>query len=187
MAFLDRLFGRGKASGAQQPATEYDSFHMQPEPHRDEQALQRYRYMLRTAPPEAIEQAHAEAFARLTPAQRAQVLRELTAKLPPHEQVAATLDQDDPQTLARLATRAELRQPGMLERTFGGMSGGMLAGTIFGSLVAGFVGSVIAQQFFDSVGGDAGLAEGDVGEQAGNDPGGFGDDFGGSADFGDVI
>ena len=31
----------------------------------DEQAIARYRYLLRTAPPEAIEQAHAEAFARL--------------------------------------------------------------------------------------------------------------------------
>jgi len=51
MGFLDRLFGRGKASEAQQSATENDSFHMQPEPHADEQALQLYRYMLRTAPP----------------------------------------------------------------------------------------------------------------------------------------
>jgi hypothetical protein len=29
----------------------------------DEQAIARYRYMLKTAPPETIEQAHAEAFA----------------------------------------------------------------------------------------------------------------------------
>ncbi len=186
MEFLERLFGRRKASEAQQPVTERGSFHMQPEPHADEQALQRYRYMLRTAPPEAIEQAHAEAFARLSPAQRAQVLRELTARLPPHEQAAATLGQDDPQTLARLATRAELRQPGMLERTFGGMSGGMLAGTIFGSLVAGFVGSVIAQQFFDSVGSDASWAEGSMGEQAESDFGGLDQDVGGT-DFGDVL
>jgi hypothetical protein len=28
----------------------------------DEQAIARYRYMLKTAPPETIEQAHAEAF-----------------------------------------------------------------------------------------------------------------------------
>ena len=36
----------------------------------DEQAIARYRYMLKTAPPETIEQAHAEAFAQLTPEQR---------------------------------------------------------------------------------------------------------------------
>src|SRR5690349_9832045 len=40
----------------------------------DEQAIARYRYMLRTAPPEVMEQAHEEAFARLTPQQRAMVL-----------------------------------------------------------------------------------------------------------------
>lgn len=33
----------------------------------DEQSLERYRYMLATAPPEDIERAHEEAFARLTP------------------------------------------------------------------------------------------------------------------------
>jgi hypothetical protein len=32
----------------------------------DEAAVERYRYMLRTAPPETIELAHAEAFAKLT-------------------------------------------------------------------------------------------------------------------------
>ena len=36
----------------------------------DEAAIARYRYMLKTAPPETIEQAHAEAFAQLTPEQR---------------------------------------------------------------------------------------------------------------------
>jgi hypothetical protein len=35
----------------------------------DKQALERYRYMLRTAPPDAIERAHEEAFAELTPDQ----------------------------------------------------------------------------------------------------------------------
>ena len=32
----------------------------------DEQAVERYRYMLRTAPPDTIEQAHEEAFSRLS-------------------------------------------------------------------------------------------------------------------------
>ena len=83
----------------------------------DEQAVERYRYLLRTAPPEAIEQAHAEAFAQLTPEQRRLVLEGLSEDLPPQERA----DRDDPQSLARMATRAELRQPGTLERTFGGI------------------------------------------------------------------
>ena len=32
----------------------------------DEIAVERYRYLLRTAPPETLEQVHAEAFAKLT-------------------------------------------------------------------------------------------------------------------------
>ena len=46
----------------------------------DEQAIERYRYMLNTAPPETIEQAHAEAFARLTPEQRRLVRQRMRAR-----------------------------------------------------------------------------------------------------------
>jgi hypothetical protein len=65
----------------------------------DEQAIERYRYMLRTAPPETIQQAHEEAFARLTPDQRRMVLQELTRSIPPEESRRAT---DDPASLAKL-------------------------------------------------------------------------------------
>ena len=78
------------------------------EPTEDEQALARYRYMLKTAPPETIEQAHLEAFARLTPQQRQLLLEQLRAEMPEAERAYAT---ENPQTLARLATRAEMRDP----------------------------------------------------------------------------
>ena len=79
----------------------------------DEQAIARYRYMLNTAPPETIEQAHAEAFAKLTPEQRSMLLQELSANIPDAERSAAGVaGKSDPQSLARLATRAEVRQPG---------------------------------------------------------------------------
>ena len=74
----------------------------------DEQALERYRYLVRTAPPEAIEQAHEEAFAELTPEQRRAALRDLSAAVPEHERTAG----DDPRSLARMATRAEMNRPG---------------------------------------------------------------------------
>ena len=51
----------------------------------EERAIERYRYMLRTAPPEAIEEAHAEAFAKLSPEQRQRVLSELVSAAPPAE------------------------------------------------------------------------------------------------------
>ena len=69
----------------------------------NEQALERYRYLVRTAPPDAIEQAHEEAFAKLTPEQRRLALRDASAAVPEHERTGG----DDPRSLARMATRAE--------------------------------------------------------------------------------
>ena len=190
MGLFDWLFGRKEEHRAQPeaPTSHGPGDRGQQPPDADEQALQRYRYMLKTAPPETIEQAHEEAFAKLTPAQREQALHELAAVTPEGERAAIAGSRDDPKSLARLATRTEMRQPGTMERTFGGTSrgpgmGGM-GGTIFASLAAGFVGSVIAQQFLGSVGDDVGFGEGDASEQSGDDSGDFGGgDFGGG-DFG---
>jgi hypothetical protein len=123
---------------------------MDPGPVSDEQAIERYRYMLRTAPPETIEQAHAEAFAKLTESQRRAVLQGLKEATPPREQGAAS--SSDPQSLARMATRAEMRQPGVMERLFGGTQGGpgfgsMLAGSLLGSIAGTVLGSMVAQHF----------------------------------------
>jgi hypothetical protein len=61
----------------------------------DQQAIERYRALLRTAPPDAIEQAHQEAFAQLTPEQRNQVLAELSREVPASEPSALALRQPD--------------------------------------------------------------------------------------------
>src|SRR5262245_19929449 len=126
---------------------------MEPKPLSDEQAIERYRYMLRTAPPETIEQAHAEAFAKLTESQRRTVLQGLREVTPPREQGSAATASGDPQALARMATRAELRQPGVMERLFGGTQGGgpgfgsMFAGSLLGSIAGTVLGSMVAQHF----------------------------------------
>ncbi|CAN5713089.1 hypothetical protein BH18CHL1_BH18CHL1_04970 [soil metagenome] len=160
----------------------------------DQQAIERYRYMLRTAPPETLEQAHAEAFERLTPEQRQQVLQGLSGVTPENERTGS----DDPASLARMATRAEMRQPGTLERTFGGMGGGMSGGIGMGgwfltTLAASFVGTAIAQSFFgshgldgsDAAGQDAGSAEA---ADAGGADAGQGADVGGqSGDYGQGV
>jgi hypothetical protein len=95
---FDWLFGRKEESRAQPaaPTSRGSDEGGQPPPNADEQALQRYRYMLKTAPPETIEQAHEEAFAKLTPAQRAQALRELAAATPEEERAALAGGRDDP-------------------------------------------------------------------------------------------
>ena len=125
------------------------------EPSEDEQALARYHYMLKTAPPDTIEQAHAEAFARLTPQQRRMLLEQFRAEMPESEVAYAT---ENPQALARLATRAEVRQPGTLERLFsrapamGPGFGGMMAGSLLGSMAGTVLGTMIAQNFLASHG-----------------------------------
>ncbi len=188
MGFLDHLFREKSNAARTQPGMVPGA---QP---ADEQALARYRYLLRTAPPDAVERAHAEAFAQLTPEQRAQVLKELSQELPPGERATAPIHAD-PQTLARMATRAELRQPGTLERALGGRStgmGGMFAGTLLSSLAGTFIGTAIAHQFLGSFQGspeatsaDADSAHAEASHDgADSDMDDGGDDLGG--DFGDV-
>jgi len=175
MGFLDRLLGRDQDSRQQREPAVSD----------DDRAIERYRYLLRTAPPERIEQAHEEAFAQLTPEQRREVLEALSAETPEAERTA----DDDPRSLARMATRAEMRQPGTLERSFGARGGlgmgGMFAGSMLGSIAGVFIGTAIAQQMLaDDPGGDPGSEESASGEQGmESDQGGFDGNFGGG-DFG---
>ncbi|MBI5543041.1 MAG: hypothetical protein HY901_04085 [Deltaproteobacteria bacterium] len=176
MGILERLFGQAPSPRKPVPGAS-----------TDEQALARYRYLLRTAPPEAIEQAHTEAFAQLTPEQRAEVSRDLNQGLPVAERAAAS-NQTDPQTLARMATRSEIRRPGSLERAFGGRGmGSMLGGTLLSSIAGSFIGTAIAHQFLGGFDDRSGLSEHDasgeaVAEENHEDPGDMGDDSGGFGD-----
>ncbi|MBC7797606.1 MAG: hypothetical protein H7Z37_12100 [Pyrinomonadaceae bacterium] len=196
MGIFDSIFGGGDQN-QQQPQNQQQQYGRQPQ-NADEQAIARYRYMLQTAPPETIEQAHAEAFAKLTPEQRRTMLQEISSELPENERQAAAQNGENPQNLARLATRAEVRQPGTIERMFGGNNyggggmgfGGMLATSFLGSIAGSVVGSAIASQFFnnDSNFGDSqnftgndSQTDNDAGNDA-NDSGDFSNDLGG--DFG---
>jgi hypothetical protein len=217
MGFLDRLLGRDDQQDRQPQAPQQPRQQAgqgdRPAAGRtdDEIAVERYRYLLRTAPPETIEQVHAEAFATLTPEQRRTVFDELSRQSPQGEQPRG----DDAGSLAQAATRSELRRPGSLEQTLGGGQQGQQAGVgqaqgrpgmgmgsiIGGSLlgtVAGYViGSALVSSFLPDGGdatadgggeGDAG-ADGDTGAEggagagadAGSDPQLAGDATGGDA------
>lgn len=228
MGFLDRLLGReprepygapqqaGPYGSAPQHPTQYPAqpaYGSAPQDARagtagprtpDQVAVDRYRYLLRTAPPDQVEQAHAEAFARLTPEQRRQVLAELGEQVPASERATS----DAPQDLARMATRAEMRQPGTLERTFAGRGqgapgfGAMVGSSLLGTIAGVVIGSAVANALFgpafadpsqpvaedaaaEQGAEDPGAAEGGDGgavEAAGEDPSGGGYDSGG--DFG---
>lgn len=148
MGFLDRLFGSDDEN--RQPPPVQPRPGTQPPRSEDELAIERYRYLLRTAPPETIEQVHAEAFAKLTEPQRQQVLADLSAGLPAYEQPGST----DPQAMARAATRAEYTNPGFMERTLGpGRSqggpsfGSMLGSSILGTVIGYVIGSALVSSF----------------------------------------
>ncbi len=166
MGIFDRLFGSSTTTVSPLGT---------PAPGNDAQAMERYRYLLRTAPPDAVEQAHAEAFAALTPEQRVQAANALNPQLSEAERVAAS-NATDPKSLARTATRAELTRPGTMERTFGG---GGFGGNLMGSIAGTFIGSAIAHQFLGGTGEPAPASEPEaaVDESASDDSGG-GDDFG---------
>jgi hypothetical protein len=193
MGFLDRLLGRDPEPTASAPAQR--TAPPRAAPGTDEQAVERYRYLLRTAPPDQVEAAHAEAFARLTPEQRQQVLTQLGDAVPAAERPTG----DDPQQLARAATRAEVRQPGTLERSFSGGGpmgsrggpgfGSMVGASLLGTVAGVVVGTAVADALFDTGAGDGGVFGGeesyaDGGGDPGVDPGGEGGDFSGGGDFG---
>jgi hypothetical protein len=233
MGFLDRLLGRepreqtpGMYQGGRMPRQQYRQMSDQNPVYgtapvygsaastgrsEDEVAIERYRYLLRTAPPERVEEAHAEAFAQLTPEQRNQVLAQLSEDVPPNERATS----DDPRDLARMATRAEMRNPGTLERNFGQSRGpgfgSILGASMLGTIGGMVIGSAVADMMFgnsfgdpaqdfaggEESGGEAGGAEeagaegGDPGAEAGSEPvEASGADAGGDAGggfFGDMF
>ena len=183
MGFLDRLFGTDEAAApaASRSATTAAA------PTDDERALERYRYLLRTAPPETIEEVHREAFGKLTDEQRAVIYEELSRGAGTGERPLSS----EPATLARAATRAESRKPGTLEQGLGGALLGTVAGYVIGSsLVSAFLpwdaNSTDAAATATADAGTAGSA--DASDMTGSDMtgtdisgfgGGFDGDFGG--------
>lgn len=124
----------------------------------DQRALARYRYLLKTAAPESIEQAHAQAIARLTPGQRQLLLQQVGEMLPPSERALAGPANDTPHGIARLITRAEMQRPGMAERLLGGVPsagaggglslGGVLGASLLGSVVGVVLGGALGNALF---------------------------------------
>lgn len=108
----------------------------------DERAIARYLYLLRTASPAAIESVHADAFRALTAAQRSALLERIGQLLPPAERGLAVPVNGTPVGLARLLTRAESRQPGLLARLFGAGPG--VAGWVVPGLLGAIAGAVAA-------------------------------------------
>lgn len=102
-------------------------------------AVARYQYLLRTASPDQIEQAHQQAFAAMTPAERQEVLQALSKTSEAPADASAS-------SLARSATRLEVAQPGSLQNVLGSAQsavGSSTGKTLLTSVAGGFIGSGI--------------------------------------------
>jgi hypothetical protein len=197
MGFLDRLFGTD--SDEEYRRTTAQVKQASAARSEDEIAVERYRYLLRTAPPETIEQVHEEAFAKLTPEQRRMLFTQLQADAPAGDAPQA----DDAHSLAVAATRSEMRQPGTMVKALGGGAnavngapgfGSMFASSLLGSVAGYVIASTLMSAFMpmdmggdNSAGADAGA---DSGSDAGTDAGSGSDSSGeftsadGGGDFG---
>lgn len=197
MGFLDRLFGTDPNEEYRRTTEEVRRQSAQRS--EDEIAVERYRYLLRTAPPETLEQVHEEAFSKLTPDQRNMVYTQLKTEAPAGEAPVSA----EPRALAVAATRSEMREPGTMERAFGNSGqmpgfGSMFASSMLGSIAGYVVASALVSTLLppmdpgmDSAmdpgadpgnGGDPGFGE--TGESVSAD-GGFGDFGFGDGGFGD--
>lgn len=167
---------------------------------QDRAAIARYDYLMQTADPHQVEQIHREAFARLSPTQRAEVEARMRSELPAHERPASSGAPD----LARSAARAEAARPGrmrgMLARAGGGAAlagagvaaGGVLAAVAGGAVVSSVAGPLLEQAAGFGVDFDAlaqgvdveGIAAGagDIVGSAGEQIGGLGDQVSGLGD-----
>ena len=196
MGFLDRLFG--SSSEDEYNRTTDQVRRASAARSQDEIAVERYRYLLRTASPDAIEQVHEEAFSQLTETQRRMLFEQLSAVAPAGE---APLN-DTPHALAVSATRSEMRAPGTMERSLGRADGqgpgfgSMFASSLLGSVAGYVIASTLMSAFLPTdfggdtltdTGTDSGAdSSGDVASADGIDSsgGGFGDM--GFGDFGDI-
>jgi hypothetical protein len=117
------------------------------------------------------------------------VLKGLVETAPADESASlAQTPVDDTKALARAATRAEIRQPGVMERTLGGGMG--MGASLLSSFAMGFVGSMVANSFFSAIGGfgnESGEAHADAApaEEPVEGEADYGDDggFDGGGDF----
>ena len=205
MGFLDRLFGTNSDNEYRETTDRVRAASAARS--QDEIVVERYRYLLRTAPPETIEKVHEEAFANLTAEQRKMLFAQLTADAPRGEAPAA----DDAHSLAVSATRSEMRRPGTMEKSLANVSavngqagapagGSALGGAALGggapgfgsmfgsSLLGSIAGYVIASTMMSAflpgpMGTDAGGADAGSGDGASGDSGSAGDTGDSSGDF----
>ncbi|MBA3779019.1 MAG: hypothetical protein H0X16_06955 [Chloroflexi bacterium] len=105
----------------------------------DDEAVNRYQQVAGRIPPEMYQESAQEAFSRLSPQQRAEFAAHLRQRAQQQGVNFQDYDQDgvddryeNPADLARLTSRMQQRQPGLLEGLLGAGGGGAMGGAMGG-------------------------------------------------------
>jgi hypothetical protein len=152
-----------------------------------EEAVARWRYLVGTAPPEAVSEAHGRALETLGEVPRAEVLQRLRSGLSALEPGAVV--PVEPAVLIRAAARAERRVPGFLERALAADARGrqglatLAAAVVVSRAAAPFLRGFEAGEPSDAVADRRAAPELDLDAPSG--PGGHGE-HGDHADHGEV-
>ena len=132
MSFMQQLLGGGQQ---QQDYQDFVDRYDQGAPYEgisDQEALDRYQQVAPHLPPGAYQQAAQEAFARMSPQERAQFVQYMRQRAQQQNLNFPDLNQDgiddrvqrDPGELARMTTRMRQQQPDGLGALLGGGGGG---------------------------------------------------------------
>ncbi len=140
MGFLENLLG-GRGGGQHPQRQEFEDFvgrYEQGPPWAgisDQEAVQRYQQVAPQLPPDVYQQSAQEAFARLSPQERAQFAQYLRQRAQQQNVQIPDLNRDgiddrlqDPAYLAQVTGRMHQQQPGMLDQLLG-LGGGSGAGS----------------------------------------------------------
>lgn len=151
MDILQKIFSGGNPDNYEQRAQRYNTGYTnnQYDNIDDADVRDRYQRTLEYAPPDVLEQAHAEAFSRLSPQQRAEVLQRFQeANNDPtqpfqSDQFTGGPQDTDPRVMGRIARQAAQQQPDLLQQVLG--PGGVLSNPLAKAALAG-VAAMAAQR-----------------------------------------
>lgn len=130
-------------------------------PETEDQAVRQYRFLLRTAPLDALEEGHVEALGQLTPTRRALVLKAVQEGLVAGLRLTPT----QARPIAHLLIRGERRRPGDFLRscessTLTALSEGVVVSEPMFGLFAGYAAWDGVDPVVDEGVDDSGYAEG---------------------------
>ncbi|GAC1386038.1 MAG: hypothetical protein NVSMB42_06200 [Herpetosiphon sp.] len=133
---LGSLFGQNephRQQDYQQFSQQYDRYTNPQDPTNDthfnpQDVQDRYRYMLRNAPPEVVDQAHQQMMQQLSPDQRQQLATQMYQSMP-QQNMQQQFDPrqlvQNPQMMGQMMRQTEQQNPGILDQVFGGAQGAL--------------------------------------------------------------